>query len=359
MRRRKATPGVSRVTAGTPRAILGAKRRIEQALRKHVELRHRHGPIDYAKHLDAEIRNLVGVAIGHSHARDGATHADSSAPGDPVLLVMLEQPRPTAAVRTLLKRMLRTNERVAVVPPFEVIVTGAIRGHSQTFMLRPAAPGSSVSNCGTASGTFGFLARGRSGPRQNQLFVVSNTHVLAAVAVPPTIKGVSQPGSTDGGFCPAQQVATLEQFVPIRPGAQNRIDAAAAIAPATLVRPELLFMQGGTPSFVRIGSQPGVPAVGMLVGKSGRQTGVTMGRIASTSSSVIATFGSLTALFVDQILVIGTNGVFSDFGDSGSLVWTWDATRSPIGLLFGGSSMVSFVNHIGDVLDALDVNMVV
>jgi len=62
-------------------------------------------------------------------------------------------------------------------------------------------------------------------------------------------------------------------------------------------------------------------------------------------------------LFVDQILVTGTAGAFSDAGDSGSLVWTWNEQRNPVGLLFGGSGTVSFLNHISNVLDALDVDL--
>jgi len=337
-------------------ALQAAKRRIERKLHEHVALRHKHGPLRYRKHVDAEVRNLVGVAISHSRAIGGTTHAESAAPGEPVLLVLLNQPRRHSEVRRLLKRLVGAKAASAKSLPFEVLITGTVHAHMQTFSLRPAPPGSSVSNCSAPSGTFGFLARGRAAPRSSQLFVVSNCHVLVSESGAPEGDAIAQPGSTDGGTCPDQQIATLEKFVPIQFGGQNHVDAAAAVAAPSLVRPDLMCIQGGAPVFVPIGTTIQPAVAGMLVGKSGRETGLTMGQILSASSSAIATYGTQSALFLDQILVAGSGGLFSDSGDSGSLVWTWDEQRNPVGLLFGGGDGVSFVNHISEVLDALDVD---
>jgi hypothetical protein len=356
--RRARRPARRPGAAGRLRAVHAAKRRIESKLHEHVVARHKHGPLRYRKHVDAELRNLVGIAVGHSHATDGATHAESAPPGEPVLLVLLDQPRRHSEVRALLKTLVGAKAGAAKALPFEVIVTGAVRAHAQAFKLRPAAPGTSIGNCAAPSGTFGFLARGRSAPRNSQLFVVSNCHVMVSEPDSPPVKGVTQPGRTDGGTVPSEQIATLEKAVPIRfGGGSNHVDAATALATPAQVRRELMCIQGTNPIFVPIGTSIQPATVGMTVGKSGRQTGVTMGRITSASASVIATYGIRTALFVDQILVMGTSGLFSDAGDSGSLVWTWDDQRNPVGLVFGGAKAVSFVNHISDVLDALDVDL--
>ena len=64
------------------------------------------------------------------------------------------------------------------------------------------------------------------------------------------------------------------------------------------------------------------------------------------------------ANFRDQISIRGNNNrLFSQGGDSGSLIWTWDSVRSPVGLLFAGGGELTFANKIGRVLDALDLTL--
>ena len=49
---------------------------------------------------------------------------------------------------------------------------------------------------------------------------------------------------------------------------------------------------------------------------------------------------------------------FSQGGDSGSLIWTWNNQRLPVGLLFAGGGELTFANKIDNVLRALDINLV-
>lgn len=63
------------------------------------------------------------------------------------------------------------------------------------------------------------------------------------------------------------------------------------------------------------------------------------------------------ARFVDQVSIRGLTGDFSRRGDSGALVWTWNATRNPVGLLFAGGGDLTFANPIESVLTALDVDL--
>ena len=62
-----------------------------------------------------------------------------------------------------------------------------------------------------------------------------------------------------------------------------------------------------------------------------------------------------TGLFKDQIAITGPGMPFSAGGDSGSLIWTWDSSRRPVGLLFAGGGNTTFANKIGAVLNALDI----
>jgi hypothetical protein len=353
---RDATRRETKTEPATP--LSDVKRILEDTLHRHAELRDG-GPVEFAKAVEAEYRNIVGVAISHAQPRNGSVHAHDAAPGDEVLLVLLAEDRPLAEVRATIQRLLGRSAATRTPLPIDVVVTGAVRAHSQSMFLRPAAAGVSVGNCRTVSGSFGFLARGRTPPRDKQLFVVSNTHVLASGPVASPTDGICQPGPTDGGTCPAQQIARLERFVPINFGGPNHVDAAAAVvADHATVRPGIFFLRGGVPAFATIGPERPAAFVGMQLSKSGRSTGLTTGRVLSPAATVMATYGPRTALFQDQILVQGFGGDFSADGDSGSLVWTADPARNPVGLLFGGGRGVSFVNHLDAVLNALDVEIV-
>ena len=82
------------------------------------------------------------------------------------------------------------------------------------------------------------------------------------------------------------------------------------------------------------------------------------GRVIDVSASIRVNYGAAgVANFRDQITIRGNNMIFSQGGDSGSLIWTWDARRAPVGLLFAGGGGTTFANRIGDVLNALDVNI--
>ena len=65
------------------------------------------------------------------------------------------------------------------------------------------------------------------------------------------------------------------------------------------------------------------------------------------------------ARFVNQIAIRTPGGNFSAGGDSGSVIWTWDARRAPVALLFAGGGGTTFANPITRVLSALDVQFVV
>ena len=61
----------------------------------------------------------------------------------------------------------------------------------------------------------------------------------------------------------------------------------------------------------------------------------------------------------EEVLGVERVGIRDNFfslgGDSGSSIWTWDAARRPVGLLFAGGGGVTFANRMDRVMTALDI----
>ena len=109
---------------------------------------------------------------------------------------------------------------------------------------------------------------------------------------------------------------------------------------------------------------PGVVAAAfnMPVQKSGRTTQFRRGFIDLVNTSVNVSYAPLggVARFVRQFRVRGVGSIFSDRGDSGSLVTTFPQNQ-PVGLLFAGNAAnnMTFCNPVGAVMAAFGVNIVV
>jgi hypothetical protein len=240
---------------------------------------------------------------------------------------------------------------------------------------RPAVPGVSCGHIDVTAGTLGCLVR-----RGNQLFILSNNHVLADTGQGSRGDPILQPARYDGGTLD-DQIATLEEWVPLQTGVaesdctvanlaatllnlmadasgsstrlhamraqqvENKVDAALArpLAPE-LVNPEILGI--GIPRGVRQGT------LGMQVQKSGRTTGVTTGRINQVDVTVNVDYLGQNVLFTGQFMASG----MSSGGDSGSAVLDMD--RYVVGLLFAGSPVATLINPIQLVLGALNVEVV-
>jgi hypothetical protein len=243
-----------------------------------------------------------------------------------------------------------------------VIPTGIIDAFPHRFKARPAPCGISVGHFQITAGTIGALACGRSGDRRNRLFVLSNNHVLANVNAGPAGAAILQPGPFDGGTNPRDRIGVLERWVPINftAGSTNVVDCATAWVVNNLVRREFVRLVNNQQTFFRVGSQPSQPQQDILVGKSGRTTQLTKGRINAVGVTVNVNYGSgRVGTFRDQFSVVSTTPGqdFSKGGDSGSLIWTWNEARNPVGLLFAGGGGVTFANRIDRVLQALDIQL--
>jgi hypothetical protein len=289
--------------------------------------------------------NIVGVGIGEK--------------------VIGGIPTGQLAVKVLVKEKqpLRLVTGEAVVPESingvltDVEQTGEIRAFRFTARRRPAPCGVSIGNCTRVmAGTLGCLVT-----RNNQLFILSNNHVMALVNSSPLNAGICQPGRLDGGVCPQDIIARLTQFVPIdfTPGANNLVDCAIARTSPLLVERRLLRLLGAVQP---IAAGIAAPVLGMRVQKSGRTTQYRQGVIDMVNTTVNVSYAPLggIARFVGQFRVRGTGGIFSDSGDSGSLV-TSLAKNQPVGLLFAGNAAnnVTFCNPIRPVLAAFGVSIVI
>jgi len=219
--------------------------------------------------------------------------------------------------------------------------------------VRPLVRGSSVAHVEVSAGTIGAFVRIAGA---SAVHVLSNNHVLAATDLGRRGDEVLQPGPADGGTG-ADRIGALAAAVPLDPDGPNLVDAAAAV-----VDDEVPVDPTAHDGPVTETVDP--DAVRGLVRKIGRTTGVTRGRISAFEvDGVPVGYGTGVFSFDDQIEIEGVLGLFSDGGDSGSLITT-EGDRLGVGLLFAGSATggpggtgVTYANPLAAVLRALDATL--
>ncbi len=301
---------------------------------------------------------IVGVGIGAAHF--DFESVGQGGPGVPVLNVYVTEKMDMDQVKGLLVDGYGAHAVASDAQTINVIESGVIDAQAHRHRQRPSPCGISTAHFRVTAGTQGALARGRTGIRRNRLLMLSNNHVLANSNNAAVGDNILQPGPFDGGANPADRIALLEQWVPINFAAAgvNFVDAATGWCWPDRVRRDFIYRSGAGFNYFRVGSIPVAPVLGMIVGKTGRTTQLRTGRIIDTSASIRVNYGGgRLANFRDQITIRGLNGDFSAGGNSGSLIWTWDARRAPVGLLFAGGGGLTFGNKIGRVLNALDINL--
>ncbi len=263
--------------AGVGMELLEIKRAIEERMRQDVT------QAAAVRSLDAfrDAGNIQGVAIGLG---DGLGLGSAAEPGAPALTVYVAEPSSVDQVKAVVVDSMGVRAAASDSVPMNVVVTGLIDAQPHRFRIRPAPGGVSVAHFRVTAGTIGCLAIGRTAPRNTRLMILSNNHVLANSNSAVFGDCICQPGPFDGGRCPQDQIAILERFVPINfAGGVNFVDCATGWAWPDRVRRELVYLSGGNPAFFRISSAPVAPVLGMLVGKSGRTTQLTQGRITGIS----------------------------------------------------------------------------
>ncbi|WP_417861911.1 hypothetical protein [Vreelandella venusta] len=206
------------------------------------------------------------------------------------------------------------------------------------------ACGSSISPGNSFSaGTLGSLVMDANG----QLHGLSNNHVTGACSHSPHKLPIMAPGVVDvtpygiDPFTLGHHAKVLE----MRAGTVGNIDvfenSDAAIF-SIKDRNMVTSMQG---NFYDTPSQVTDPIEGMLVEKVGRTTGHTKGRIVGREltplnvHSTASNYGFSASIWFAHLFTIhGLNDLFSDGGDSGSLIVTTDqkGEKHAVGLLFAG-----------------------
>ena len=287
-----------------------------------------------------------------------------------------------------LKRPLNQLTQDELIPksvdniPTDVIETGEIKAlEDPTKKFRPAPGGVSVGHYAITTGTLGCWVK-----RGEELFILSNNHVIANSNDALPGDAIYQPGSYDGGGA-GDRIAVLREFVPInfgtggikpptdckiatkivsalnwsskRLGRNTRVqivpqEAAKSInlIDAAIGKPlddlyartdvlEIGFLAGSRPALL-----------GENVVKYGRTTHLTTGFVEGLDGAVSVSYGpGKVAVFEDQIMLSD----MSAGGDSGSVIIGSD--NKVIGLLFAGSDTITIASHIEHVLAAFDIEI--
>jgi hypothetical protein len=227
-----------------------------------------------------------------------------------------------------------------------------------TDRRRPLRPGVSIGHVGVTAGTLGAFVT-RAGPEGagRHLYALSNYHVLAGSPEARPGDVVLQPGPADGGLAPGDRIGELTQVVDLDTLEPSYTDAAIA----RLDRVPVDFEYPVVGRVVKTARALG----GEIVGKVGRTTAITRGRVTAIElDDVIVGYEDLGALnFDDQIEIESLDdGPFSRGGDSGALVYREDGVA--LGLLFAGSESggrsgkgLTYANPIDQVLDILGVEL--
>lgn len=304
----------------------------------------------------ASTNGIVGVGIGLPDPDSIAFGVGS--PGEPTLTLFTESALPREVLLSYLAQSAGTRALSSV--PLQQVTVGQVDAYSHRARHRPAPGGVSVGHVNVTAGTLGSRAIGLTAPWNNRHLILSNNHVLANSNAGRVNDSIIQPGSADGGRHPGDQIAVLGRWVPINfGGAANIVDAAFGWAWHDRIRGGQYYLSGGSAAYYATGTAPLAASIGMVVGKSGRTTGLTQGRVTQIGVSVNVNYGGgRVALFRNQIAVQSVNAnPFSAGGDSGSLIWQWATGVRPVGLLFAGGGNTTFANPIGNVLAALNIRL--
>ncbi|HAA89753.1 MAG: Uncharacterized protein XD63_0466 [Thermoanaerobacterales bacterium 50_218] len=327
--------------------------------------------LNIAKRRYTGLPNVIGVGIGYK--KKGQRETDELA-----VIFFVEKKLPAEALRIdqLVPR------RIAGVPT-DVVEIGEVRFLGRTGKVRPAPPGVSIGHYRVTAGTFGAVVKDR---KTGEIMILSNNHILANTTDGNDGRAqigdpVYQPGSYDGGS-DDDVIGNLAGFIPVyrytgdaeckvatfglraantviqafRPNYYLRLEKRGRVnlvdcAVARPLEPDLI-----TPEILEIGRVAGIrePEPGLVVKKSGRTSGLTIGKITAIRVVLNVTMGmgNDAARFQEQVVA----DLKSAPGDSGSLVL--DEENRAVGLLFAGSTDYSVFNPIQTVLEKLGVDLV-
>lgn len=327
---------------------------------------------------DFGIKPPTGETLGYLRARQIRFAGVDSATGK--LLVFLRRAAPPVKE---LRELPSTCNGFSLtyhqgVP--ENLNAAAVADATSTCGIHSNAAGSYFYTCGSSisvgnnreAGTLGCLVRDAEG----KLYGLSNNHVSGACSYAPTGLPVLAPGIVD--VVPTNPrpftLGIHTRQLPMQVGDPSSIDhtlnsdaAIFEIVAATSIS-SMQRTHYDTPLSVLD------PIAGMMVEKVGRTTGYTKGTVMSevigpTGISYVANqYNFAGQIYLEPMLLVhGIGDVFSDSGDSGSLVTHVDAAgvRHAVGLVVAGcvdgsapGGKRSLILPIRQILDRLEVSLV-
>lgn len=302
---------------------------------------------------------IQGLGVGEKLSRGRAT-------GALALRVYVEAKKPKASVNNPVPRRVAIPELGET--PTDVLAIGRVKAELLTDRVRPAMPGCGVGHPDVTVGTFGCLMRrknGRGAEGDDDLYILSNSHVLADEGCGRPGDPIVQPGIDDGGDPGSDVLAELaeaEPFVFGDTGFENLMDAAIA---------RVLDADDVEGDIRSLGRPPrGVGRVirrGMEVVKVGRTTDYTVGvvqdidfrfhmpyKLPGHRSEHFGRPGHTNTGrvgFRDQVLCTR----YTDGGDSGAAVL--NKRGYLLGLHFAGSPSASVFSPIRPILKAFDIEL--
>ncbi len=306
--------------------------------------------------------HVVGMGVGVKWTGGEPT-------GRPALVILVTEKKDPEELRPqdLIPREIGGVETdvLAIGHPCAGTAPLAAAARELALRVRPVRGGFSVGHYQTTAGTvatavYDLLPEGKLNPPRpgigvpSRYFLLSNNHVLANQNSARAGDPILQPGPYDGGQDPEDRIARLSRFVPLTfyPPTplhqhQNLVDAALAEGDLPYLDREIYWIgrvRGWKPR-CRV-------EVGMVVQKTGRTTGYTVGRITVINATVDVSYGAgRVARFRDQIVTTSMSAP----GDSGSLLTTLDGVA--VGLIFAGSPLATIANQIENVRSLLRVEV--
>ena len=210
--------------------------------------------------------NVVGVGLGFKE-KGGKRNEDELAVT--VYVTAKKNIKDLAAADRIAEKLDVPGSKKKVLTDVQEV--GEVEAQAFTNRIRPTRPGFSVGHPRVTAGTFGCLVQQRNYP--GRVYMLSNNHVFANENVANIGDPILQPGTVDGGRAPADIIARLASFVPLRFGGFNDYNLVdAALAYPTHINNVIAPIQG-------LGIPKGTveAKLGMKVTKCGRTTEVTTG----------------------------------------------------------------------------------
>jgi hypothetical protein len=280
--------------------------------------------------------NFVGVGIGHKEVKGKETKQRC-------ICFYFEQKVPSKRVpsKFLVPPVIASAEGHAAYTDVQIL--GRIRP-ANLAQNTAIQSGYSVGNINGETGTVSAIVK-----RDNELFILSASHVLARSGRADPGEHILYPGVSDYGIDPANWVASLTEAVPFTTSGNNTMDAAIA-----QIEPERL---GDIITSVGDASDPletGPINNGMTVVLTGTTSGRSTGQVKAVHFYCTMPYPGIgTVALSDQVHCDN----FTQKGDSGALVL--DATTgNAVGMLIGIANGGSIFSPIGPIMERLNITFI-